>query len=174
MKRSVLVSILAIVGASLLIVAGSYAYKQYQSNKAAQKLEVDKNMADPNSQSNGQVQFSTGSANVPALPASPSAKDVDGYIQKVQAMAQDTDLLELTSCIATPSVFKIKEGDKFQIKNNDDKTINVAISPKASYELKAKETKSVTMTASAAIYKYNCIYQDELIVKQAGILEVTK
>lgn len=148
---------------AILIVAGSYLYKQFQKTKGIPGI------------TNNTTKNSTSKAGLPSLPSSPSAKQTNQYVADVQKQAQDANNLTFTNCIANPAVFKVKEGDAFTIQNNDEKDIKIAISSNAIYNIPAKKTQQVKMTTEAAIYKYGCSYPAGGTANpQAGVIYVTK
>lgn len=171
MNFAVLKVIAIVTVLSLLIVGGTYLYKQ-TLQKTPQKQ--------PSSQvqTNSNQQVSSGSAvkneNIPSLPASPSASQTSNYVADVKTQAVAGQLLTFKGCIADPGVFKVKTGESFSIKNSDDKEVKISIAPNAIYTVGAGKTTVVKMEAEAAIYKYGCSQIGGVSAALSGILYVTK
>ncbi len=169
MNKRLVILISIVVLACVGIIGASYLLRQSTKGFGQPLTKQNQDSTNPATDFDAST-----SANLPALPASPSAAQVDKYVEDVKGLSKEGDTLEITGCLATPNIFKVKKDALFNIKNNDAKEITIAISPKATYKVGAGKVSNVKMTASAAIYKYNCMYSGETSYKQAGIIEVIK
>lgn len=153
-----------ILAVSLLIIVGTFLYA-----KKAPKLantQVAKNQP--------ATQVANNSPKLPPLPASASGKEVEKFIEAVQAQSQQTDTITIKDCMASPKIVKIKTGAQFNIQNNDKVEIKLFISSKSSYTVEAGKKAAVKMEASPGIYQYRCLQTSGTNVSDAGILEVTR
>lgn len=157
-----------IAGLSILIVAGAYLYKQ-NSSKGQTKQD----------QSSSVIQNNKGGANgktsLPApLQGSPSAAQIDKYVEDVAAQSVASSTLDMTSCEPKPATIKVKEGDTITIKNDGDKNITVLLTAKIKYEVAAKSSTQAKIDTGGGIYPLSCQEQGGSLKYRVGTFTVDR
>ncbi len=159
-----------VVGLSILIVGGSYLYKQsLKSNKLNQN---NSEIKIPQSSTATTDKPSTRSAQVlPALPASPSSEESQKYATQIDAMAQDADTLSLSQCKANPLVVKLKSGSKLTVRNTDPEGIVVYIGPE-SLSVAPGSSQTIEPKLTPAQYSVACQHSAKDYNGQAGVVYI--
>ena len=140
---------LVIAGLAILIVIGSYIYKQKQK-PAPYKANQQTTQTTP------QEQKDSSSKTLPVLPASPSAVQAQNYYKQVADIAVESETLSITKCKGDPAVVKFKKGQKLILKNNDDVKLSINVDPDNRFPLNAKESKTVQPQIKVGLYHVAC------------------
>lgn len=167
MNFSFLKLIAIVVGLSIIIVGGSYLYKQ---NKLKTQAPQTNTTILEKQTTNDKA--STRSAQVlPSLPASPSSEESQKYAEQITAMAQSADTLTLSNCKADPLVVKFKSGNKLTVKNTDTQGIIVYIGSE-SLSIAPSLSQTIEPKLTPAQYSVACQHSAKDYNGQAAVLYV--
>lgn len=157
-----------VLGLSLLIVGGTYLYKQTM----LKSQNVNTNNASL------ETQNEAASKDKPSLPAplqgSPSADQIDKYVEDVAAASVASTTLEMTNCKPNPEVIKVKTGDTLTIQNNGDKDITVLLTANIKWPVSAKKSIQAKIDTGGGVYPLSCQEQGGSLKYRVGTFTVER
>lgn len=169
MNFSSLKLLAVIAGLSLLIVGGAYLYKQNMlKGRTANTNKLSLVTQNKAGSTNGK-------SSLPApLQGSPSAAQIDKYVEDVAKASVSSTTLDMTNCVPNPLMVRVKEGDTITIKNNGDKDITVLLTASIKYPVAAKNSTQAKIDTGGGVYPLSCQEKDGSLKYKVGTFTVDR
>ena len=95
--------------------------------------------------------------NIP--PPDASQEEKQKHFEIALQEAKEASYLDITQCtLAVPVVFRVREGESFEVRNNDTKPHTIIINPENTFTIPAKESRDIApdFVQGPGLYGYGC------------------
>lgn len=111
---------------------------------------------------------------LPPLPASPSSKEQQEFLQAAVQTAKEVDTITLTNCQSDVSSIKLKVGASLKIKNNDSKLIVAAVNSANMFPVQPKQSVDAKLKLDPGIHFLDCQHSASDYNSKVAVVEVVK
>ena len=155
-KRETFFYLAIVLLALVAIVLGYLIYQQQFSEESTSQESLTRSGIEQTPQKKSTDEI-VEVLNIP--PPDASQEEKQKHFELALREAKEASYLDITQCtLAAPVVFKVREGESFEVRNNDTEPHTIIINPENTFTIPAKESRDIApdFVQGPGLYGYAC------------------